>query len=209
MDTLGQIGGIASLGSLILSRPAQIRRGADTYDVRAVLKKAQMPYRANENRRPYDALIRLDRQTSPVEPQQNDVVLVQGLEWLVWRILPSSAGSHWVLECMAPPSVGVIPVRAVRVPDGMGGRTTQWTEELGLRFLAKVREANLDRQLSAETSAAIGRLSMVYRTAEAPANFGVSWRVSIDGLGYEVVAVTVDDENPFWRNAVLVREGST
>ena len=208
MDTLGQIGSIASLGSLILSRPAELRRGAQAYPVRVMTKRSQLPYRAEENGRPYDTQLRLDRATSPVEPFQNDLVVYDGQEWIVWRIIPSAAGSHWVLECMAPPTVAVVPVQKTKSSDGMGGSTFVWTEFTDALFHAKVREASTARQLAAETVSAIGRLHMAYPASVAPADFGTSWRVVVEGRGYEILSITTDDENPAWHNAILTREGT-
>lgn len=49
---------------------------------------------------------------------------------------------------------------------------------------------------------------MSYRAGDAPAGFSSVWRVMIQGATYEIASITIDDENPLWRNAVLVREGT-
>lgn len=206
MPLLDQISAVASLGSLALSRPAQVAQGQNMHPVRVMPKRSQQPYRANENRRGYDATFRLDAATSTITPRQNDILHLGGEEWIIWRVVPSSAGSHWVLECMAPPTVGVIPIQRALVPDNMGGETSTWEEMVDQVFYAKVREASSERQLTAETASAIGRLRMAYPSAGAPADFDETWRVSVDGRGYEILSITGDDENPQWRNAVLARE---
>lgn len=208
MTMLDQIGGIAALGSLILSREATLVRGAQSYPVRASRQRSQKPYRATENRKPFDAQFRMDASTSPVEPYQNDTLSIQGEEWLIWRIIPSAASSHWTLECMALPTVSVVPVRLTPVDDGIGGRVSNWSDRPMETFYAKVREGSVDRQLTAESSSSMGRLAMSYRAGDAPAGFSSVWRVMIQGATYEIASITIDDENPLWRNAVLVREGS-
>lgn len=203
---LNQIGAIASLGSVALSRSAQLIVGSTAHHIRVMPKRSQLPYRANENSRPFDAQFRMDAATSPVTPQQNNVIVDQGRQWIVWRIIPSSAGSHWVLECMAPATVGIVPVRRTMTPDGMGGHTYHWEGLPVAIFYGKIKEANSERQLTAETASAIGRLRMSYQADTVPADFSESWRVEVDGRTYEILSVTNDDENPQWRNAVLARE---
>lgn len=210
MDTLAQIGSIAALGSLILSRPATLSRDLGTHPVRASRMKSNKPYRANENRKPFDAQFRIDGKTSPVEPQQNDLLLMDGEEWIVWRISQSPAQSHWIVECMAPSTIAIVPVQRTKVDDGIGGETYGWTEVVDSIFYAKLREASVDRQLTAGTESSMGRLSMAYRADTAPAGFDESWRVRVSNgdLPYEILSITTDDENPFWRNAILSRESA-
>ena len=200
-NLLGQIGGIAGLGLGLINKPAVLIDGGIPAPARVVRVKSQKPYRANENRRAYDAQFRSD-----TEAVQNSLLQVDNEEWVVWRIIPAPAGSHWVLECMAPATVGVIPVQRAEVPDGMGGRTLQWQARPEDVFYAKIREASTERQLTAQSAEAIGRLQMTYQSHTAPAGFGDDWRVVVDGSSYGIMSITVDDENPAWRNAVLSRE---
>lgn len=205
MGTLSQIGAISGLGSLLLSQPATLQKGAATYPVNAMLRKGQKPYRANENRKPFDVEIRVDRGTSAVEPQQNDVISIEG-DWIVWRIRPSAAGSHWALECMAQPTVGILPVQETEVPDTIGGKKTTWTALTDALFYGKVREATVTSRLTAETKESVSRLMLSYKAADVPTGFGDRWRVMLDGVHYAILSVSTDDENPAWRNAVLTRE---
>lgn len=205
MSLAEQIGAFATLGSLMLSRQAVLRRGVTDAPVNVNRHSASLPYRADQNRRPYDALFRMDRATSSMSPEQNDRVLMDGDQWIVWRIIPSPAGSHWMLECMAPPSQAVVPVTVVKVPDGMGGHTNQTFPQISLAFAAKIRNASTDRTLTAQSSSQMNRLMMSYPADSAPAPFGVDWRVMVDGMDFTVISVGVDDENPAWRRAVLAR----
>ena len=206
---LNQIGGIASLGSLILSKPAVLRRSGTDHQVRASKRQSQKPYRANENRKPYDAQFRIDAKSSPVEPFQNDLLLMDGAEWIVWRISPSAADSHWMVDCMAPASVMVVPISKTETPDGQGGKILDWADQAELAFYAKVRESSVDRQLNAVSGTTMGRLAMSFEASQAPVGFNTSWRIrlSTDVSAYEILSITVDDENPAWRNAVLTKEG--
>lgn len=207
-DLISQIGLIASIGSSLISREGSLRRGSTTHPVRLMRSESKKPYRANENRRPYDAKFRIDRPTSPVEPQQNDEILSAGEEWIVWRVTPSPAGSHWQLECMAPPTVAIVPLREEMTDDGQGGETLSWLEMTEDMFYGKVRESSADRQINATSESVMGRLQMSYRSADAPAGFDTSYRVRMSDseVAYEVLSITVDDENDAWRNAVLARE---
>lgn len=211
MDMLGQIGALASIGSLLLSRPAKLVRGATAHDVRVMTKKASLPYRATETGKSFDAQFRLDNSTTPVAPQQNDMLEFEGNEWIVWRMTPSAAGSHWVLDCLSPPTVAVVPLFLTNQDDGMGGNVHHWTEQHDAMFYAKVREASVNSQLTAANETIMGRLSMKYRASDAPPTIDTSWRVklSTEEEAYEVMSITVDDENPAWKNAVLAREVSS
>lgn len=208
---LTQIGGIASLGSLILSKPAILKRGSTDHAVRASRKSSQKPYRANENRKPFDAEFRLDGHTSPVEPFQNDLLLMDSEEWIVWRITPSPAGSHWMLACMAPATVMAIPLLKAETPDGQGGKTLVWADQPEMSFYCKVRESSVDRQLNADAATSMGKLAMSFQADTAPAGFNTKWRVRLSNeeRAFEILSITVDDENPAWRNAVLAKEGWT
>lgn len=209
-DLLNQIGGIASLGSLILSKEATLKRGSTDFSVRASRKTSQKPYRANENRKSYDAQFRVDGHTATTEPFQNDRLMIDSEEWVVWRINPSPAGSHWMVDCMAPASVLAIPVNKTQSSDGQGGQNVSWEDQVDGMFYAKVRESSVDRQLNAATSSAMGRLAMAFERAAVPEGFDTSWRVrlSTEQRAYEILSITVDDENPAWMNAVLAKEGA-
>lgn len=208
---LTQIGGIASLGSLILSKPATLMRSGTDFSVRASRKQSQKPYRANENRKPFDAQFRIDGHSASVEPQQNDLLLMDSEEWIIWRITPSPASSHWMVDCMAPATVAAIPVQRTTTPDGQGGKTQTWADEVEMIFYCKVRESSVDRQLNADAATSMGRLAMSYQASTAPVGFDTKWRVRLanDARAYEILSITTDDENPLWRNAVLAREGWT
>lgn len=208
---MNQIGTIASIGSMLLSRPGYMRNDFNVFEVQLSRVKSQKPYRANENGKPFDAQFRVDRATSQAEPLQNNVLMFDDEEWIVWRITPSPANSHWVVDCMAPPTVLCVPIKRDFVDDGQGGNTHEWVDQLDSMFYAKLRESSKDRQLNAQTESMMGRLSMSYQVAMAPQSFGPGWRVrtSVMDQGYNVLSVTVDDENPAWHNAVLAREDAS
>jgi len=201
MSLLDSIGRIAGGAALALTRDATLTRGQVSHPIRASRHRETRPHRATESGRVWDADLRIHGLDLPVQPAQNDVVTLTGEDWIIWTIRPSPAGSHMMVDCIAPPAEAMTLVEVNKLPDGGGGHIKQ--QIIGGTVMVRMGAENKRQDSSSEAVEVVSRLFVSWPYDPAGPTVAAGGRVDLRGMEYQIRSIGVRADNPAWRRATL------
>jgi hypothetical protein len=140
-----------------------------------------------------------------VDPLQNDDLLFDGETWIVWRIFPSPAASHWMVEVMAEPAEAVGLISTTETSDGAGG-VIESSEAPSETWNAYVHGLSASQAVKEHATEALHQLAVTYRPQDAPREVVIGDDLHVRGQSHAVVSISVDNENPAWSVAIVRRQ---
>lgn len=171
------------------------------YTLKGNLPQSRRPRNATETRRAFDARLHISAPSLAVEPLPNDVVALYAAEWIIWTVTRAPAGSHWVVDVMAPPTRSTEFLYPSQVSDGGGGFTDTFTPSPPV--LAYFKDGAGEKALTVESAEVLTRAQLIVSTYDIPAGFDAHWRVSVAGKTYGILANAEDDTNSQYRRLTL------
>lgn len=166
------------------------------YDIVGSRQKAKRPYNAVQTYRVADARLHVSLASSEVEPIQNDEITLDGKSWIVWRVEDSPAGSHAVVDVVAPPAYPVIFKRIVEVDDGAGGSFDEpQTDADGHAALGFYRLPKETKSIDRADQEMVARAELTVLKYNAPTDLSANMVVKIGTETMKILAIDPDDEN--------------